>query len=138
MNTMARKHGRPEKTAKSATRAISLRGRKPTGKKAPRRATNADIVRKSTPQPDPTLKRLPRDRFNVVFRRKTEVPVNQLKGVALNIICADCQQRLAIDAELQKAAESKPERESRAMRYICRQCYWRYYEGFEDSLKAVR
>ena len=90
------------------------------------------------PQPDPNLKRLPRDRFNVVFRRKTEVPVKQLKGVVLNIICADCQQRLAIDPELQKAAESKPERESRAMRYICRQCFWRYFEGFQDSLKAGR
>lgn len=135
---MRRKIGRPNSTKKSATRSETLRGRKWSGIKAPRRATNAEIVRNSNPQPDPTLKRLPRDRFNVVFRRKAEVAVKDMRGVVLNIICADCHQRLAIDADLKAAAESKPEREARPMRYICRQCFWRYFEGFEDSLKAVR
>lgn len=133
---MGSKRGRPSQTTKSATRAESLRGRKPTrqpGVNCPRRAENPQIVR--TPQPDPKLKRLPREFFNVVFRRKSEVAAWKMFGAMVDIKCCDCQQKLAIDADLQKSAESKPERETRAMRYICRQCFWRYYEGFEDSLK---
>lgn len=133
---MGRKLGRPNSTAKSATRANTLRGRKPVGTNAPRRAANPGVVPTRVPVPDPTLKRLPRDCFNVVFRRKSEVPVKQMNGVVLNIICADCHERLAIDAELKAASESKPERESRRMRFICRQCFWMYFEGFQDSLKA--
>lgn len=131
-----RKNGRPDKVAKSATRADSLRGRKPTrepGRKCPRRAENPEIVR--TVLPDTTLKRLPRDFFNVVFRRKSEVLVRRMHGPFLDIKCSDCQQRLAIDSDLQNSAESKPEREARRMRYICRQCFWEYFEGFDDAIK---
>lgn len=130
------KRGRPSTPAPSATRAQSLRGRPHNrlGKKmVPMQSRAVPVIRPE--RPDPDMKRLPRDCFNVVFRRRSEVPVAKLSLPVLRIACVDCGNLLGIDKDLQRLAETKPDRELRPMRYICRQCFWEYFEGFSDRPK---